>query len=792
MKILKEVRSVPQRVISLLLTLVCLLGLVPTEAFAATSNVPSSIIMEDCTHNGVHYESPALDTCWLHQMRFDYNGVSLIGFCSDHDKEMGWSLEGHKWDSPQPINDPTVKIMMAYYYAHSRGIFTDQAKALGVDQVWGSEYTWTMNAWVQAVIWRYKQGSLNDPAAVCAEELMYVYNNLQHTSYTSIDEIVDGMSLRQRAQYILDLGEQGVWGECEAYQYTYAGPGSSSHQADRVQGIIIGDLTVTRQHYKLTVKKVDATNPNKGLPGARFLVQNSNGTYSKEVVTGSDGTYTLSQLDADTYAITELDPPEDYELDNPGPQYVVLPDDSGTTVTVTFSDTPIVTGEGTIRKVDADDPTKGLAGAVIQIEGVDNEFVGTYITGAGGYLEDVPWDTMPIGSFVATELTPPSGYTLNDDPDKNKQEFFWDGKTDVNLVFEDDAKVKLELLKLDDSENPLEGAVFNILKDWQLIGTEATGADGTITVPNITEGLYAFVEVSVPEPFAKLQDPVVVYVDQADVDGGGTISVTAVDQRLPNLTILKQDGQTKEVIPGTTFEIKGVHHGYHQDVVTGEDGTATLTGLPVDTYEVTETSVPDPWVVSDEPTQVIWLGPGDDQQLVFDNLKQPQLTIAKVDADDPDTKIPGTVFTIKGVNSDYQNDVTTGQDGTVTLRLAPGTYEITEKSVPSPYYLPDKDADRTQTISLNAGDEKELVFKNHKAPELTIYKEDSIAGAPVEGARFHVTYTSTGEAADAPESIDFGEILTDENGESSSTSRANDSTRASTPSRRWSRPRVSK
>lgn len=765
MKTLEQVRSVQQRLISLLLTLICLLGLVPTTAFAAATSVPSTITMEDCTHNGVHYESPALDTCWLHQMRFDYSGNSIIGFCADHDKEMGWSLEGHKWDSPQPINDPTVKIMMAYYYAHSRGIFTDQAKALGVDQVWGSDYTWTMNAWVQAVIWRYKQGTLNDPAAVCAEELMYVYNNLQHTSYTSIDEVVDGMSLRERAQYILDLGEQGVWGECEAYQYDYAGPGSSTHPADRVQSIIIGDLTVTRQQYKLTIKKVDSTNPNKGLPDARFLVQSSNGAYSKEVVTGSDGTCTVEYLDADTYSVTELAPPEGYEIDNAGPQYVVLPGDSGTTVTVTFTDTPEITGTGSIRKVDADDPSKGLAGAVIKIEGVDNSFTGTYVTGSGGYLEDVPWDTMPIGSFVATELTPPSGYTLNDDPDKNKQEFFWDGKNDVDLVFEDDAKVKLQLLKLDDSENPLEGAVFNIFQDWQLIGTEATGPDGTITVPNITAGTFAFVEVSVPEPFAKLQDPVVVYVDQADVDGGGTISVTAVDQKLPTLTILKQDGQTKEVIPGTTFEIKGVHHGYHQDVVTGEDGTATLTGLPVDTYEVTETSVPDPWVVSDEPTQIIWLGPGDDQQLVFDNLKQPQLTIAKVDADDPDTKIPGTVFTIKGVNSDYQNDVTTGQDGTVTLRLAPGTYEITEKSVPSPYYLPDKDADRTQTISLNAGDEKELVFKNHKAPELTIYKEDSIAGAPVEGARFHVTYTSTGEAADAPESIDFGEILTDENGE---------------------------
>ena len=170
-------------------------------------------------------------------------------------------------------------------------------------------------------------------------------------------------------------------------------------------------------------------------------------------------------------------------------------------------------------------------------------------------------------------------------------------------------------------------------------------------------------------------------------------------------------------------------------------------------------------MVAAEPTQTIWLGPGDDQQLIFDNLKQPQLTIAKVDAADSTTPIPGTVFRIEGVDSDYLNTVTTGQDGTVTLRVAPGTFRVTELSVPAPYYLPDKDADREQTISLNAGDEKKVVFENHKAPELTIYKVDSIAGAPVEGARFHVTYTSTGEAADAPESYDFGEIITDASGE---------------------------
>ena len=757
-----KMHSMQIRVMSMLLALVCILGLFPGAALAAG---PDTIKLEDCTYNGVHYDSPALGVCYMHQMQFDLGGDSVMGFCSEKGKGMGWSLEGHTWDSPKVISDETVEIMMAYFYCHAKGIFTDQAIALGVNEVWGSDYTWMMNAWVQAVVWRYKANLLSDPVAACAEELMYVYNNLEHTSYSSIDDELDGWSFRDRAQYILDLGRQGVWGECAVYEYTYAGPGSSYHPANDVQSVMVGELTINREQYELTIRKVDATNPNKGLPGARFLVQNANGSYSTEVVTGSDGTVTLSPLDASTYAITELEAPEGYQIDNAGPQYVVLPNESGATVTVTFTDTPEVTGEGTIRKVDADDPTKGLSGAVIKIEGVDNSFTGTYVTGAGGYLTDVPWDTMPIGSYVATEVTPPSGYTTSSDPNKVRQEFYWDGKSDVELVFENDAKVKIELRKVDDSDTPIEGAVFNILKDGQIIGSEVTDASGTITVTGITEGLYAFVEVSVPAPFARLPEPVIVHVDQADIDGGGTISVTAVNHKLPNLTILKRDGQTGEVVPGAVFEVKGIHHGYHMDVTTGPDGTATLTGLPVDSYEVTEVSVPDPYVVAAEPTQTIWLGPGDDQQLIFDNLKQPELTIAKVDAADSTTPIPGTVFRIEAMDGDFQDDVTTGQDGTVTLRVQPGTYKITELSVPAPYYLPDKDADREQTISLNAGDTKEVVFQNHKAPELTIYKVDSIAGAPVEGARFRVTYTSTGEAADAPESYDFGEITTNASGE---------------------------
>ena len=661
------------RVTAALLSFICLISLFPASVFAAGTD---TIKLEKFGMSGVSYTSASLGTCTLHQMYYDYGGETAVGFCGTKGGGMGNSLIGQTWGNPQEITDPNVKLMMAYYYAHSTGTFTDQAHALGVDDVWDAGYTWYMNAWVQAILWRYQAGTLANAVEDSAEELMYVYNSLAGTHYTSIDDKQGNTSFRDRTQYIYDLGNQGVWGDCAVYEYSFTGAGSSTHPAGSVQKVVIGKLGMegTEESYVLTIKKVDTSNPTKGLPGAKFHIEATNGSYSKDVSTGANGVVTVEGLSANTYAVTEVGAPSGYEIDNAGPEYVVLPNNGSNTVTITFTDTPVVSASGSIRKVDADDPTRGLAGSVIQIEGVDNNFTGTYTTGTGGALADVPWDTMPIGSYTATEVTPPDGYTLSSDPNKVKQEFYWDGKNDVALVFENDARVKVELIKLDEAEKPLAGAVFNIIKDGQVIGSEATDAAGRITVPNVTEGMYAFVEVSAPEGYARLTEPVIAHVDQATVNGGGTVTVTAKNALLPELTISKIEA-------GTT------------------------------------------------------------------------------------NPIPGTVFTVEGLNNDYQDDWTTGSDGTISKRVAPGTYQITEKSVPAPYYLPDKDADRVQVISLNAGDEKTVSFENHKMPELTIYKEDSVAGAPVEGARFHVTYTSNGEAADAPESYDFGEILTDASGE---------------------------
>ena len=98
MEKLKQIPAAPKRLICFLLALICMLGLLPNTAFAAG---PNTIVMEDCTHNGVYYESAALSTCWLHQMKFDFNGDTVMGFCADHGGGMVLSLEGHEWNNPR-------------------------------------------------------------------------------------------------------------------------------------------------------------------------------------------------------------------------------------------------------------------------------------------------------------------------------------------------------------------------------------------------------------------------------------------------------------------------------------------------------------------------------------------------------------------------------------------------------------------------------------------------------------------------------------------------------------------
>ena len=86
-------------------------------------------------------------------------------------------------------------------------------------------------------------------------------------------------------------------------------------------------------------------------------------------------------------------------------------------------------------------------------------------------------------------------------------------------------------------------------------------------------------------------------------------------------------------------------------------------------------------------------------------------------------------------------------------------YEITEKSVPSPYLL---DAP-AQLATLYPNRDHTVYFENHQKPSLTVNKIDSVTGDPLKGAKFQVIYASNNTGSG--EINDLGTYYTDENGQ---------------------------
>ncbi len=94
------------------------------------------------------------------------------------------------------------------------------------------------------------------------------------------------------------------------------------------------------------------------------------------------------------------------------------------------------------------------------------------------------------------------------------------------------------------------------------------------------------------------------------------------------MKIIKTDAQTGAPIPGTVLSIKSVTGSYSTSVITGSDGSATLSDIPADVYVVREESVPEPYVVS-HTEQTVALRPGKTSEVCFQDYQKPGLEILK-------------------------------------------------------------------------------------------------------------------------------------------------------------------
>lgn len=770
------------RLLSLFLTAICVIGLIPTSAFAASSgSMPSEITLKKSdyfldTDGSKTYNSPSFDKpLYLHIINMNVGGETKVGFCAEHGKQLGNTLIGKKWGNPEPVTNSFIKMMIGYYYCMTDAKYqTDAYK-----EKWGGAL-WTdqnmiryHNAWIQALCWR----ALGQGAAIpsdaegqkvaIAKELMYIANAKNGTSYSDIYTDKYGTTtFYQKGEKVLDNTD--CWPDVDVTLYHYIGGNATSpdgkkhYTNDNTQAIMVATpKEPTSEKYQIVVKKVDSSNPTKGLAGAEFsleMVGSDDPKFPMTGVTGQNGTLTFTNLKAGTYQVTETKAPEDYQIDNPGPYTVTLPTNGQKTVTVTATDTPITIASGSIRKVDKDRPTMGLAGATIRITGIDNNFKYEGQTVAGGALTDVPWDTMPVGSYIAEEIGAPEGYILPSPHEK--KEFYWDKKNEVKLVFENDSKVKVQLLKKDESNNPLPGCLFTVIKNGQTLFSAVTDAAGTITVPNVTEGTYWFVEKDAPEGYVVNSEPVTAYVSAADIQGNKTVTVEATNHRKPGLEIVKIDSVTKKPVANCTFDIRSIDGTYHETLTTDGAGRIFLENMTPGSYEVKETAVPKGYNLNPEK-QTVELTAGGTFTLTFENVPKTDFTLFKHDSNNH--PIAGVTFEISKKGGQSLGHFTTDGQGKLTVpNLEPGIYVAVETDCPDDYIL-----DKTpHEFQVNAGvTNVGIDVVNLKKPEITVKKVDSIVGGGVEGAKFEIFYAGTGGTGSPAGTYEsLGTKYTDANG----------------------------
>ena len=813
--------KIVNRALSLLLALVCILGVLPLSAFAAEGldSAPGSITQKSSAYmtiggKSVRYKA-ASSTINNVGLPYVFNEqVDVPGFgatralCAYQKGTLGPAANGQKWNFKNEADSASLKVLLTYIYSCTYGDFTAAGNARGLEtwtQYWSD--IWFLVA--QAMSWYYEHGIIIDVNSnregfieQAAEEFVAAMK-LYHETYGQSSWIKDWSKIGTHS--IIDSSDGGKTGY-SAYDYIATGVNMVLehpeyfhdyhlwiYEWDKSQPWkLAGQSGTPMQHLlvavpgpdddsdplQMTVKKLEA-GTNKPLSGVTFTVESADGSgdFSVTRQTGADGTITLTSeadnLTAGQYTITEEDVPEGYVAQTASQTVTVMPNNSVSN-TFTFYNEPTTTtttpGTGSIRKVDADNPTVGIPGAVIRITSVKlddgGSFFGEYVTKDGGYIlkEDLDFSKLPTGAFLAEEITPPEGFILSSDVSKVKQPFVWDGKTDVSLVFENSAKVKVVLKKVDEGGQPLAGAIFLVLRDGQIISTEETQADGTITVSNVTEGHYEFVEVSAPAGMDCDKSPVGVHVDAEDLQGEQTIVVTKVNHHKRSLTISKRDAESGEPIPNTSFHIRGVNLGYENDVVTGADGKAVLESMPSGCYEIEETAVPSPWILDTNNRKTVWIDSGKDKDIVVDfvNSTRPGIRLLKLDGQ-TGKPVSGATFLIEEVNGGFSDRRQTDKDGLIVLEgkdgVRPGAYKISEVAA-APNYVLD---DTVHVVQLEENRTTTIELTNLVKPTLKILKVDSITKNPVAHAKFQI-WRASGETKTG-DYHDLGTFYSNENGE---------------------------
>ena len=445
-------------------------------------------------------------------------------------------------------------------------------------------------------------------------------------------------------------------------------------------------------------------------------------------VTDMQGEILLPNAATGTYLVKEVQGPDTHIVCTT-PQQIELKASDGIRTLVFFND---LKPGLTLTKVDSADLSKPIANAKFELKKVDGSYGPVeLLTNERG---EIDLSKLPTGAYVVTEKAC-AGYVIDDaqriielKPNENAE-----------FVFTNSVLPSLYLKKLSTDGTPLAGVSFRLSKieDGAHYLDRTTNAAGEILWEGLTPGVWSLKEIStVSDHILDLREYHVALF------AGKTSTKVLQNQRRPNLTVYKHDADTGEPIANTVFEVRAADGHSVDQIKTDGEGKAELKNLLPGVYEISEKSVPSPYLL-DAPAQLATLYPNRDHTVYFENHQKPALTVKKVDSV-TGAPLQGAKFqVIYASNNTGSGEINglgtyyTDENGQFQLTgLRDGWYKVTEQEPPTGYAI--KEA--TQEVYIKSGTGKVLTFENIPLSALVVWKYDSVTGEAVSNAVFQVKY----------------------------------------------------
>ena len=442
------------------------------------------------------------------------------------------------------------------------------------------------------------------------------------------------------------------------------------------------------------------------------------------------GQILLTNCQPGTYRVEERNTGGDSHVLDTTPQEVELEAGDGIKDLVFFNDR--LPGIHLI-KVDSSDLSQPIANARFRFEAVDGSFgPEEYITSEDGTID---LSKLPVGTYVVTELECP-GYVVDD----AQRIIHLDGGDQAQFVFTNSKLPSLHLYKESADGTPLGGVTYRLSKieDGSRYLDRITSSTGEITWDGLEPGVYSLQEVTTVSDH--ILDSTEYHVQ---LFPGKDATICLQNDKRPNLTIWKHDADTGAPVPGTVFLVKGADGHSVAEVTTGPDGSATVSNLMPEVYEVIEKSVPSPYLPDADP-QLVTLYPNRDRDVYFENHKRPTVTIQKESSVTHDP-IQYAEFHItwssNKTETGEQRDLgafQTDEAGQIILEGIEDGWLTIKETKPAPgYQLPD---DPVTEVYVKGGENKTVTIPNTPLSALVVYKQDSVTGAGISGCRFQLKY----------------------------------------------------